>query len=327
MAFYTPFQSLPYTCSTPPRRNSLQLNFLISPNKNGSMNATFTISPLKACGMDLDSTLFTFDMHTSVPSLLSPPKTTPPWTPSIQIGTSFNTFASPIEAAHRDSKQESTGVTFDPILANCHGCRTVKMVYPCHNLHPNRKTHRRDGCELSFCKPCINKMVNRNCGSTIDSIEEIGGWSEYVDSKNTATFHCPKCHGFCDCDRCRRSPSPTSSTESLPVRSKPQRERPTPYMSANPTPIQDMHVMNHQRATSLRRMKRRAPVKNFINIRKLREAEYPNFKRTVSQDMEHDGKCLADETGPLRCIREFDYCTLYNPASDQCGEYDRYEID
>lgn len=339
---------------TPPRRNSLGLaelntvtyaNIFLGTPPTVTTVSSYTFTPMKnfeemlkgAEGQlePVDGTQTMVDYMNSLPLPFTPLRDitalpTGPRTPMIQLGTNFASFASPIEEKHQESKQDppvSNRITFAPLDGTCHACKKRQWVYPCYNLHPPVERNR---CDLSYCDSCIAEMVDATRHVLLPAIETVGGWNQYIKKRNTAMFCCPRCHGFCNCTACmdkKEKPEPSGIRRRA---NRARRRKPAPYVvdAKRYTKQELLDMVGEPKPMSLeqatkRRAQRRAPVK----IREIREPEYPNFKRSVSQDMEHHGKCLADDIGPLRCIREFNYCTLYNPASDQCGEYDKYEID
>lgn len=87
--------------------------------------------------------------------------------------------------------------------ATCHHClHRREKVYPCHRTNPPPITKQMSRCTLKFCDNCLKQLIVKSYHVLLPSIAAANGWKAYYESRSDDDWCCPRCHLFCDCNRC-----------------------------------------------------------------------------------------------------------------------------
>jgi hypothetical protein len=232
--------------------------FNVSPDKL----SPFTISPLKVDNTVVMSHTQEFvDFVNSQPApgdfmslfpvgTFNSPSTT---TPSVQYNTP--PMAEPVHANSKVARKlnlddSSISLSSDSNVCEgrCHRCQGVKDVVTCSNLNPPM-SYQKSKCMLKYCIPCISKIVTKNCHIRgLPCIDALGGWNNYEISSFSSSWCCPKCMGFCPCNKCldvatKLSTSTVLDTKGMP-RVKRSRKQPGEFYVVDPVSYSESALLS-----------------------------------------------------------------------------------
>jgi hypothetical protein len=354
--------------STPPRRasvtirrdsltsifyNSANKSLLVSPMMMFSQTSfvtispdkltPFTISPLRADNTTVMSHTQEFvDLINTLPApgdfmslfpvgTFNTPSTT---TSSIQYNTP--PMAEPDHASSKVARKlnlddSSISLSSDSNVCEgrCHRCQGVKDVVACSNLNPPM-SYQKSKCMLKYCIPCISKIVTKNCHIRgLPCIDVLGGWNNYEISAFSKSWCCPKCMGFCPCNKClevatKLSTSTVLDTKGMP-RVKRSRKQPGEFYVVDPVSYSESALLSMVGASKPMEtgvMESRSPVKRSRqkeSSKQLLPSKYqastnaPGTRTAPTSGVEdhvieHDEVCIADDVGAQRCFNEHGYC-------------------
>lgn len=223
---YTPsFTSAPTAFNTTP----IKFDFLTTPNKVVDSTSTF-LDFIQSLGTPIHF----MNQITPPKSVTAPPIETTlptlPTSPSLKRALCFDTTQEEIDT----SEAPTVGIKPAPSMGYCHACRNQNdspvLVYPCFNLAPPTNSYNSmSQCKLKYCLKHIEQMVGESRSVYgLPHIQSIGGWCKYIESVNTAQFCCPRCTGFCNCNKCRKYYDPTAPVTNK-RHSKRSKSTPKPY--------------------------------------------------------------------------------------------------
>ncbi|KAF8222939.1 hypothetical protein L208DRAFT_1319609 [Tricholoma matsutake] len=104
----------------------------------------------------------------------------------------------------------SASADFPNGFTYCHQCsrkRDISAVIHCTKKEiitsKNKTATKELRCKVSLCRACLKNRYGEDL-DTLIAQKSIGKDKEHVNTENY-TFKCPKCHGICNCSRCRKS--------------------------------------------------------------------------------------------------------------------------